>query len=145
MLARLRTALKPGGWLVCEEFDSESMPPDPTVSTGERLLRTQVAMGRLMADRGFDRRFGRRLFAHLRAQGLADVGAEARLFMVQGGSPGADLVRSNCRAASQRDDRRGRRHRPRDRSRSGPLERATVHDAVVDHVGRVGPPAAGDR
>jgi SAM-dependent methyltransferase len=96
VLARLRTALKPGGWLVCEDFDSESMPPDPTVSAGELLLRTQVAMGRLMADRGFDRRFGRRLFAHLRAQGLADVGAEARLFMVQGGSAGADLVRANC-------------------------------------------------
>jgi SAM-dependent methyltransferase len=96
VLARLRTALKPGGWLVCEEFDSESMPPDPTVRAGELLLRSQVAMGRLMADRGFDRRFGRRLFAHLRAQGLADVGAEARLFMVQDGSPGADLVRANC-------------------------------------------------
>ena len=96
VLARLRTALKPGGWLVCEEFDSESMPPDPTVSAGELLLRTQVAMGRLMADRGFDRRFGRRLFGHLRAQGLADVDAEARLFMVQSGSAGADLVRANC-------------------------------------------------
>jgi 2-polyprenyl-3-methyl-5-hydroxy-6-metoxy-1,4-benzoquinol methylase len=96
VLARLRTALKPGGWLVCEEFDSESMPPDPTLGTGELRLRTQNALGRLMADRGFDRRFGRRLFAHLRAQGLADVGAEGRLFMVQGGSPGADLVRANC-------------------------------------------------
>ncbi len=96
VLARLLTALKPGGWLVCEDFDSESMPPDPTVNPGERQLRTQVAMGRLMAARGFDRRFGRRLFAHLRLQGLADVGAEARLFMVQGGSPGADLVRANC-------------------------------------------------
>ena len=72
------------------------MPPDPTVSTGELLLKSQIAMGRVMAERGFDRRFGRRLFAHLRAQGFADVGAEARLFMVQGGSAGADLVRSNC-------------------------------------------------
>ena len=96
VLARLRAALKPGGWLVAEEFDSESMPPDPTASSGEQLLRTQIAMGRVMAERGFDRRFGRRLFAHLRAQGLADVGAEARLFMVQGGSAGAELVRSNC-------------------------------------------------
>ena len=96
VLGRLRTALKPGGWLVCEEFDSESMPPDPAVNAGELRLKTHVALGRLMANRGFDRRFGRRLFAHLRAQGLADVGAEGRLFMVQGGSPGADLVRANC-------------------------------------------------
>ena len=77
-LARLRAALNPGGWLVCEEFDSESLPPDPTVNAGEVLLRTQIAMGRLMADRGFDRRFGRRLFAHLRNQGLADVDADPR-------------------------------------------------------------------
>jgi SAM-dependent methyltransferase len=96
VLARLRTALKPGGWLLCEDFDSESVRPDPSVNAGEVLLQTQMAMGRLMADRGFDRRFGRRLFALLREQGLADVDAEARLFMVQGGSPGADLVRSNC-------------------------------------------------
>jgi SAM-dependent methyltransferase len=95
VLARLRAALRPGGWLVCEEFDSESMPPDPTVGAGERLLTTQIAMGRLLTDRGFDRRFGRRLFGHFRAQGLADIGAEARLFMVPSGSPGADLVRAN--------------------------------------------------
>ena len=124
VLARLRTALKPGGWLVCEEFDSESMPPDPTVSAGELLLRTQVAMGRLMAERGFDRRFGRRLFAHLRAQGLADVGAEARLFMVQGGSPGADLVRSNCeQLRSAMIDAGDVTAREIDEA-SGPLERA---------------------
>ena len=96
VLARLHLALKPGGWLVCEEFDSESMPPDPKLGDGELLLRTYVAMGRQLAKHGFDRRFGRRLFAHLRALPLTDVGAEARAFMVQGGSPGADIVRSNC-------------------------------------------------
>ena len=95
-IARLRTALKPGGWLVCDEFDSESMQPDPAVNGGELLLRTQVAIGRLLANRGFDRRLGRRLFALLRAGGFDDVGAEARVFMVQGGSPGADLIRANC-------------------------------------------------
>jgi SAM-dependent methyltransferase len=96
VLARLRMALKSNGWLVCEEFDSESMPPDPAVYAGESRLKIHAAMGRLMADRGFDRRFGRRLFAHLRGQELADLGAEARVFMVQGGSPGTDLVRANC-------------------------------------------------
>ena len=95
VLARLRTALKPGGWLVCEEFDSESMPPDPVANPGEVLLKTHVAMGRLMVERGFDRRYGRRLFAQLRTVGLADVGAEARVFMARVGSPGTDLVRAN--------------------------------------------------
>jgi SAM-dependent methyltransferase len=95
VLRRLWKALKPGGWLVDEEFDSNSLPPDPTVSPGEVLLKTQVALGRLMADRGFDRRYGRLLFARLRAQGFVSVGAEARMSMVQSGSPGATLVRAN--------------------------------------------------
>jgi SAM-dependent methyltransferase len=95
VLHHLISALKPGGWLLDEEFDSHSVPPDPAVSPGEVLLKTHVAMGRLMADRGFDRRYGRLLFARLRAQGLVGVGAEARAFMVQRGSPGAILVRAN--------------------------------------------------
>jgi hypothetical protein len=49
-----------------------------------------------MAARGFDRRLGRRLFGCLRRQGLAEVGAEGRVFMVPGGSPGAELLRANC-------------------------------------------------
>ncbi len=95
VLRRLWRALKPGGWLVDEEFDSNSVPPDPTVSPGEVLLKTQIALARLMADRGFDRRYGRLLFARLRAQGFVSVGAEARMSMVQSGSPGAALVRAN--------------------------------------------------
>jgi SAM-dependent methyltransferase len=96
VLTRLLAALKPGGWLVDEEFDSESMPPDPTIGTGEALLSTHVAVGRLMADRGFDRRYGRLLFARLRAQGFVDVDAEGSVFMIRHGSPGAALVRANC-------------------------------------------------
>ena len=96
VLTRLLAALKPGGWLVDEEFDSESMPVDPTMGAGEVLLPTHIAVGRLMADRGFDRRYGRRLHARLRAQGFVDVEAEGSVFMIQPGSPGAALVRANC-------------------------------------------------
>ena len=60
-LARMISALKPGGWLIDEEYDSSSMPPDPAVSPAEVLLETQVAMMRLLADGGVDRLFGRRL------------------------------------------------------------------------------------
>jgi SAM-dependent methyltransferase len=97
VLEKLVAALKPGGWLLDEEFDSQSVPPDPAESPGEVLLKTHVAMGRLMTDRGFDRRFGRLLFGRLRTHGLTDVGAEARMVMVQGGSPGASLLRANYR------------------------------------------------
>jgi SAM-dependent methyltransferase len=94
-LERMISALKPGGWLVDEEYDSSSMPPDPTVSAGEVLLKTQVAMMRLFDDRGMNRRYGRLLFGQLRAHGLVSVGAEAQMFMWQCGSPGASIVRAN--------------------------------------------------
>lgn len=95
VLEKLIAALKPGGWLVDEEFDSYSVPPDPMVSPYETLLKTHVAMARLMTDRGFERRYGRLLFGRFRAHGLVSVGAEARMFMVQRGAPGAWLVRAN--------------------------------------------------
>lgn len=65
------------------------------VSPYETLLKTHVAMARLMTDRGFERRYGRLLFGRFRAHGLVSVGAEARMFMVQRGAPGAWLVRAN--------------------------------------------------
>lgn len=97
ILARLVRALKPGGWLVDEEFDSDSVPPDPAVSPGEVLLPTYTAMARLMVDRGFDRRFGRRLHARLRGAGLDAVGAEGRIEMLDRDAAGTALIRANWR------------------------------------------------
>lgn len=95
VLDRLVKALKLGGWLVDEEFDSLSMPADPAVSPGEVRLKMRAAMGRLVAERGVDARFGRTLFGRLRARGLVEVGAEACAFMWQGRSAGARLWRAN--------------------------------------------------
>lgn len=93
---RLVAALKPGGWFVDEEFDSLSMRPDPAVSPGEVLLKTHSVVARLLTEREVDVRFGRKVFERLRANGLVEVGAEARMFMWQGGSLGASLLRANC-------------------------------------------------
>jgi SAM-dependent methyltransferase len=95
VLTRMISALKPGGWLVDEEYDSASMPPDPAANPGEVLLKTQVAFTRLLDARGVNRRYGRLLFGQLRAQGLVSVGTEARVFMSPHGSPGASIVRAN--------------------------------------------------
>jgi SAM-dependent methyltransferase len=95
VLRRLVATLKPGGWLVCEEFDSASSPPDPAVSPGEVVLKTHEAMGRLNDERGVDRRFGRLLFGRFRALGLVDLGAEGRISMVRPGSPFARLLRAS--------------------------------------------------
>jgi len=93
-LARMISALKPGGWLVSEEYDSLSMPPDPQASPGEVLLPTQIALMKVLEDGGVDRRCGRRLFERLRAHGLVNLGSEARVFMFHRESPGAAMVRA---------------------------------------------------
>jgi SAM-dependent methyltransferase len=91
-LARIVKALKPGGWLVDEEFDSVSVPPDPAL--GEVLLKTQIALSRLLGDYGAERRLGRLLVGRLRAHGLTGIGAEARMTMWQDGSSGALFMRA---------------------------------------------------
>jgi SAM-dependent methyltransferase len=93
-MARMIAALKPGGWLIDEEYDSSSLLPDPAVSEGEVLLQTQIAVNRLLDDGGVDRLFGRRLIGRLRTHGLLDVTGEARGFMWQRGSTGAALTRA---------------------------------------------------
>lgn len=88
-------ALKPGGWLLVEEFDALSLYPDPNVCHFETSTKTSAALRKVMTDGGVDLRYGRRLSWQLREHGLGDVGAEGRLFMWQAGSVGAALVRSN--------------------------------------------------
>jgi len=95
VLQRLIKALKPGGWIIDEEFDSASLPCDPALSRGEIQLKTQTALFRVVEERGLERRWGRLLCGRMRALGLVDVRAEARLSMWYGGSPGASLMRAN--------------------------------------------------
>ena len=47
-LRRIVRALKPGGWLLIEEFDSLSMRPDPAIDPDEVLLETYDALQRVM-------------------------------------------------------------------------------------------------
>lgn len=95
VLARLVAALKPGGWLVEEEFDSQSLAYDPLLMPAEVHLKTQTAFSRLLDERGMDRRWGRLVHGRMRALGLVDVRAEARLSMHHGGSAGTSLKRAN--------------------------------------------------
>jgi SAM-dependent methyltransferase len=95
ILARLISSPKPAGWLLDEEYDSRTLAPDPQLGSGEVLLETQVALWKLMEDRGVDLRFGRRLLREMRSQGLADVGAEGRLVMSHRGSSGASILRAH--------------------------------------------------
>jgi ubiquinone/menaquinone biosynthesis C-methylase UbiE len=95
VLTRVVAALKPGGWLFAEEFDSLSIQRDPTISSSEMPIKTLLAMEQLMARRGVDSLYGRRLAARVRSLGLVDMAAEGRAFMWEGRSAGAVLTRAN--------------------------------------------------
>ena len=95
VLARLVGALKPGGVLLAEEFDSLSTLPDAAVNPAESPLPAFRALQDMLAGQGVDLRYGRLLSGRLRAHGLRDVFAEGRVFMWPGRSIGSELMRAN--------------------------------------------------
>jgi SAM-dependent methyltransferase len=81
-LERMVTALRPGGWLVIEDFDPTLQPlacPDAHSEAQQVANRVRAGFRALLAERGADLRFGRRLPRLLRGLGLVDVGADAYL------------------------------------------------------------------
>ena len=95
VLDRIIAALKPGGWLLTEEFDSVSQLPAPDRYPWEVTLKSTAALRTVMIDRGVNLGFGRSLAGHLRARGLESISAEGRMLMSLGGSLGTDLMKAN--------------------------------------------------
>src|SRR5215216_2086681 len=86
------SALKPGGWIVIEDFDWSSRAPDPADTTAAAdFNKVQHAISHFMTERGVDGTYGRQLWGRLRSHGLLEVDAVGRVSMYQGGSPGAKL------------------------------------------------------
>ena len=63
----------------------------------EEVLKSRVAKFRVMERNGVDLRYGRRIAGRLQVAGLIEIGAEARAFRWQGGSPGAGIDWANIR------------------------------------------------
>jgi ubiquinone/menaquinone biosynthesis C-methylase UbiE len=95
VLDRMVAALKPGGWLLTEEFDSFSQLPAPDRYPGEVALKTTAALRGVMMQHGVEPGFGRALAGELRARNLENVSAEGRMQMSLGGSAGAALMKVN--------------------------------------------------
>jgi SAM-dependent methyltransferase len=95
VMERLVRALKPGGWIILQEFDSLSMMPDQSIAPSEHMFKTLLAMWELMGSRGVDVRFGRALYPAMKAMGLQNVWAEGHVIFNQGGSDGAHLLLAN--------------------------------------------------
>ena len=80
-LKKIIGSVKPGGWVLIEEFDSLSVMPDPAINPGEEVLKLRVALEQLLSARGVDLRYGRLLPQRLRANDLVNIGAQATLTM----------------------------------------------------------------
>jgi len=93
-LEKMFKSLKPGGWLVIEDFDSASVQPDTKISCFETPLPTAEAV-RQYLTRHHDGYYGRRLHGRFRELGLVDVFAEGRMVMFDRQNGGADLMRVN--------------------------------------------------
>ena len=93
-LEKMYQSLKPGGWLVIEDFDSASVQPDAKVSRFETPLPTSEAVRKYLT-RHQDGYYGRRLHGRFRELGLVEVFAEARMVMFDRLNGGADLMRVN--------------------------------------------------
>jgi ubiquinone/menaquinone biosynthesis C-methylase UbiE len=97
-LERIARALKPGGWLVIEEFDGRLF--DRAISTADAVEaaafgKMMRALARLMDDRGFEAEWARRLYERLKLVGLVEVGMEGHVAVREGGNPGASLDAAN--------------------------------------------------
>ncbi|MFI5268172.1 MAG: class I SAM-dependent methyltransferase [Chloroflexota bacterium] len=87
-LQKMARALRPGGWVLIEDMDHVSTVAVSELGADEHERTTAIRL-REFAKTGFDQALGRKLPAHLRAQGLINVGNEGRVFVTEGGSPGA--------------------------------------------------------
>jgi SAM-dependent methyltransferase len=78
-LCNMVAALKPGGWLVVEDFDVVLQPRAVIDTDRDDLVANRIRAGfeALLAERGVDLELGRRLPRLLRELGLTDVGADA--------------------------------------------------------------------
>jgi SAM-dependent methyltransferase len=79
-LANMVAALRPGGWLVHEDFDTALLVDsclNPTTRDEHRANKIRHGFVQLLAGRGVDLEYGRKIPGLLRAHGLTDVGADA--------------------------------------------------------------------
>jgi SAM-dependent methyltransferase len=79
---RMIDVLRPGGWVLLEDFDANLQPfacPDPRTPEERLANRVRAGIRALLAERGADLTFGRRLPRLLRSAGLVDVAADAYL------------------------------------------------------------------
>lgn len=103
-VAKMARSLRPGGWLVIEDFDPHLFTRGYATRDAEAAaLHAKMcsAMGRLFAKRGSVVGWGRTLYGRFRNLGLIEVGMTGTTMMWQGGSHGALLDVANFSQVAQ--------------------------------------------
>ncbi|WP_031517458.1 methyltransferase [Streptomyces sp. NRRL F-5123] len=97
VLRRLVSALRPGGWLVLEEFDCGWTPvlAAPDQETAALFERVHATLMGLLEQAGADPLWGRHVFGAMRRAGLTDLAATTRAEAWVGGGTGMALHRHN--------------------------------------------------
>jgi trans-aconitate methyltransferase len=100
VLDRLVKAVKPGGWLLIEDYDTQLVPselatPDP--ADAAKFAKMKHALFELQTRSGLGHTYARELHDRLRERGLMQVQSYGAIITFTGGSPGADLQRANFR------------------------------------------------
>jgi SAM-dependent methyltransferase len=88
VVPKLASALTSGGWLLVESVDYVSAVPVSELGAREHE-RSQSLRLRQFEGAGIKFDLGRHLPRMLRTNGLIEVGNEGRVFVMEGGSPGA--------------------------------------------------------
>lgn len=97
-LGRLANALKPGGWLVVEDYDPIIVDRASFVvdsADAATLRKCLKALRSLMEARGMDMSWGSSLYRRFVSVGLVGVGMQGHMDLRQGGSLGAKLDKAN--------------------------------------------------
>jgi SAM-dependent methyltransferase len=95
-LRRMASVIRPGGWMLVEDFDPLRAPAaclDPASVAQHRANKVRQGFLELLANRGADLRYGHKLPRLLRDLGLEDVGMSA--FVPSAGAETAELEHAN--------------------------------------------------
>jgi SAM-dependent methyltransferase len=99
-LSRMVRALKPGGWLLIDDFDCTWLPfvPECTHAADAQLfLKVADAFHRVLKEGGVDITHGRGFYPMLVNEGLVNVQVDGDIQVWAGGSPGALLWQANIK------------------------------------------------
>lgn len=94
-VANMAAALRPGGWLVAEDYDWTAFGGDPPDALIERIA---VGVTGFMAKGGYNPLYGRRVVSDVAAAGLEDVRGEGRQLVFDDTEPGFAFFRLSFEA-----------------------------------------------